>query len=231
MSRFRQTLEQAVAAGRDSPPLHSEWPRESVPEILRTIWQAYDRLDESTLRKVDISDADLQIERSVCALLCDEITLILIERGGFASYLVSLERWEMETLDREKSSRPSQYDICFVWTDQRELKWPCEAKVLKSANDSAAYVRDINDAFMTCDYGPFSSSGAMLGLLTNGSSEASLKAIEKRLGLPVKKHPDFPERPHAFTKLNRISPEDKIYPLAFTLHHLILHLRPRIPGV
>ncbi len=226
MSRFRQSLEQAVAANRSSPPVHMEWPRESVPEILRTIWKAYDRLCESALAKVDIRDADLQIERSVCALLFLEIQIILIEKGGYASYLVSHECWEFETLDPKKSSRPPQYDICFVWRDQRELKWPCEAKVLKGETDCTAYVKDITDAFLTCIYGPFSSSGAMLGLLIEGSPEVSLKSIEAKLGLTVDRHPDFPKRPHAFTNFERSSPEGKAYPLAFTLHHLIFHLRP-----
>ena len=231
MSRFRQSLEQAVAANRSSPPVHVEWPRESVPEILRTIWQAYDRLCESALARVDIRDTDLQIERSVCALLSDEIQIILIEKGGFASYLVSHERWETETLDPKKSSRPPQYDICFVWNDQRELKWPCEAKVLRGEKDSAAYVKDITDAFMTCIYGPFSSSGAMLGLLLDGSPGISLKSIEAKLRLTVERHPDFPDRAHAFTNLERTSREGKAYPLAFTLHHLILHLRPHSQAV
>lgn len=226
MSRFRQSLEQAVAANRSSPSVHAEWPSESVPEILRTIWQAYDRLCESALAKVDIRDADLQIERSVCALLSDEIQIILIEKGGYASYLVSHERWETETLDPNKSSRPPQYDICFVWKDQRELKWPCEAKVLRSEKDSGAYVKDITSAFMTCIYAPFSSSGAMLGLLLEGSPRVSLESIEAKLRLAVKRHPSFPDRPHAFSNLERTPREGKAYPLAFTLHHLILHLKP-----
>ena len=197
-----------------------------MPEILRTIWQAYDRLCESALGRVNIRHADLQIERSVCALLSDEIQIILIEKGGYASYLVSHERWETETLDQDKSSRLPQYDICFVWREQRELKWPCEVKVLKGEKDSAAYVKDIPDTFVTCIYGPFTSSGAMLGLLIEGSPAVSLKSIEAKLRLTVERHPDFHSRPHAFTNLERTPREGKTYPLSFTLHHLILHLRP-----
>ena len=83
MSRFRQSLEQAIASSRTGDGFLKEWPKASVPEILRLLWQAYDRLEQTALSKVDVLQADLQLERSVSALLHDEIQAILIERGGF----------------------------------------------------------------------------------------------------------------------------------------------------
>lgn len=226
MSRFRQSLEQALAQVRAKSARHTQWPVESVPGILRLIWQAYDRLCESALTTVDILNADLQIERSVSALLHDEIQAILIERGGFASYVVSHERWEMETLDPARSRRPSQYDICFVWMDQRELKWPCEAKVLKQDTDVRAYVADIRNEFIPCVYGPFSSSGAMLGLLLDGDAENVFASISSELGQSLFGHPEFPDRHHAISNLIRQPRAQKPYPVSFTLHHMVFHLRP-----
>lgn len=226
MSRFRQTLEQALAATRSGSPEFIQWPEHSVPGILRLIWQAYDRLSSFALKAVDINLADLQVERSVSALLSDEIQAILIERGGFASYVVGHERWEMETLDYEKSNRPSQYDICFVWLAQRELKWPCEAKVLNHESDVTAYVKDITVEFIPCVYGPLSGSGAMLGLLLKGDAQLCLKSIGEKLQEYVVNHPDFPDRAHGTTELLRTPPNGKLYAKDFTLHHMILHLRP-----
>ena len=232
MSRFRQSLEQALASSRNGAGFLTEWPIETVPEILSLLWQAYDRLKLTTLQKVDILQADLQLERSVSALLSDEIQVLLREQGGFASYLVSHERWEIETLNPEVSNRPSQYDICFVWYAQRELKWPCEAKVLRTDRDVAPYVADIRDQFMPCTYGPFSSSGAMLGLLAQGNPNTALLSIEVKLGLRVATALEQAPRPHAITKLERTPPIGKGYPIAFELHHLILHLQPQLelPG-
>lgn len=226
MSRFRQSLEQALVGTRNGSMGFVEWPDHSVPGILNLIWQAYDRLLNFALKAVDMASADLQVERSVSALLSDEIQAILIERGGFASYVVAHERWEMETLDYERSNRPSQYDICFVWLAQRELKWPCEAKVLKHESDVAAYVRDITVEFIPCTYGPLSGSGAMLGLLLEGDAHSCLKSIEAKLHQSILAHPDFPDRPHATTVLVRKPPSGKPYPKDFTLHHMILHLCP-----
>lgn len=232
MSRFRQSLEQALASSRNGGACLAEWPKETVPEILKLLWQAYDRLKQTALYKVDILQADLQLERSVSALLSDEIQMLLREQGGFASYIVSHERWEIETLNPQISNRPSQYDICFVWYAQRELKWPCEAKVLKTDGDVAPYVADIRNEFMPCTYGPLSSSGAMLGLLVQGNPNAALLSIEVKLGLQVATSLEQAPRPHAITKLERTPPLGKAYPIAFELHHLILHLQPQfeLPG-
>lgn len=228
MSRFRQSLEQALASSRNGTAFLTEWPKETVPEILNLLWQAYERLKQTALYKVDILQADLQLERSVSALLSDEIQMLLREQGGFASYLVSHERWEIETLNPEISNRPSQYDICFVWYAQRELKWPCEAKVLKTDGDVAPYVADIRNEFMPCTYGPLSSSGAMLGLLVQGDPHTALRSIEAKLGLQVITRLEQAPRPHASTALKRTPPFGKTYPIEFELNHLILHLRPQL---
>lgn len=228
MSRFRrQSIEQALASTRTGNDVLSEWPTASVPELVRILWLAYDRLVENVLSKVDAAQADLQLERSVSALFFGEIQAILIERGGFPSYTVGHEHWEIETLNPQVSNRPSQYDICFVWFAQPELKWPCEAKTLKTEGDVSSYVADIRNEFMPCTYGPLSSSGAMLGLLIKGSPLKALGNIGKSLELPLSHHPEFPDRPHAITTLDRTRPQGKSYPVLFELHHLILHLRPR----
>ena len=222
MSRFRrQTLEQALARANPGP---SEWPKETVPGMLELLWRAYDRLLSTKLSAVNIKDADLQLERSVTALLSDEIQDILHEEGGYSSYRVAHERWEMETLD-PKSNRPPQYDIAFVWREHAYLKWPCEAKVLKHEKDINAYVLDVEDAFITCIYAPFSGSAAMLGLLVVGNPHEALRLIGIRLGVSLVKHPSHLHRPHGISSHVRKVPEGKVYPSPLILHHLILELQ------
>jgi hypothetical protein len=221
MNRFRrQTLEQALAIAKPGP---SQWPEETVPEILHLLWRAYDRLYSNKLSTINLQDADLQLERSVAALLSDEIQDILHEDGGYATYRVSHERWEMETLDPQ-SNRPPQYDIAFVWRDHEYLKWPCETKVLKHDKDTHAYLRDIRDAFVPCIYAPFSSSAAMLGLLVTGNPDEALRLIGTQLGVTITSHPSYPRRPHRQCVLPRNVPAGKNYPNPLTLHHLILEL-------
>lgn len=226
MNRFRQTLEQAlgeVVPGPDS------WPEDTVPKILELLWKAYDRLFATKLTLIDISQADLQLERSVNALLSDEIQAIMLEEGGFSSYVVSHERWEMETL-LPGSNRPPQYDIAFVWRGHEILKWPCEAKVLRTERDVSAYVADIRTAFIPCVYGPFSESGSMLGFLVLGNAHVALAAIQASLSLPLSTVEPFNNRPHKICSLSRIPPEGKNYPRSFRLHHLIMHLSSSSQG-
>jgi hypothetical protein len=223
MNRFRrQTLEQALAIANPGP---LEWPEETEPGILHLLWTAYDRLLSTKLSKINIHEADLQLERAITALLSDEIQDILQEEGGYASYRVSHERWEMETLDPQ-SNRPPQYDIAFVWRDHEYLKWPCEAKVLKHEKDIHAYILDVQDAFVPCNYAPFSGSAAMLGFLVTGDPHEALRLIGTELEVAIAKHSSHPHRPHGQCSLPRKVPHGKSYPNPLTLHHLILELAP-----
>lgn len=223
MSRFRprQTLEQALAQTVQSP---SEWPEETVPEILSVLWEAYDRLFTTRLNRVNLNEADKELERSVTALLHNEIAFIMHQRGGFASYLVCHESWEMETIMPD-SKRPPQYDIAFVWHEYPHLKWPCEAKVIRTENAVAPYISDIQTAFIPCIYAPFSSSAAMLGFLVKGSPENTIRAIEKKLSIKTVIVQDFANRPHRLSIHDRAVPSLKKYPDRFTLHHLVFNLQ------
>jgi hypothetical protein len=222
MSRFRrQTLEQALAIANPGPP---EWPAETVPGILDLLWRAYDRLLSTKLSTVNIHDAELQLERSVTALLSDEMQDILHEDGGYCSYRISHERWEMETL-APTSNRPPQYDIAFVWRDHAYLKWPCEAKILKHEKDVSAYIRDVQNAFVPCIYAPFSGSAAMLGLLITGNPQEALRLIGTGLGLTLIQHPLHSGRPHGQSTHARKVPKGKNYPNPLNLNHLIMELQ------
>ena len=221
MSRFRQTLEQALAVVNPGP---SQWPEEAVAGIIDLLWQAYDRIYSTKLSMVNLQDADLQLERSVTVLLHDEIQSLLHERGGYASYFVCHERWEMETLD-PTSNRPPQYDLAFIWRGHPELKWPCEAKVLKNDRDIRAYTLDVRGAFIACIYAPFSGSAAMLGFLVTGDPNTVLALLQRELAVDFNNDSVHLKRPHRHCSLPRNVPPGKSYPSPLTLHHLILELQ------
>jgi hypothetical protein len=223
MSRFRQTLGQALRGTLPANKQLTEWPSATVPQLLRLIWTAYDRLAANKLSRIDLKTSDLQLERSAAELLHDEIQLLLREEGGYASYLVAQERFEYETLDSQ-SNRPPQYDIAFVWCDDRTILWPCEAKVLRREGDISAYLGDVNEAFLPCIYAPFSGSGAMLGFLVTGNPYQTLTHIGKKLETTFISSPEHAQRPHRISTHRRRIPAGKSYPRDFTLHHIIFSL-------
>lgn len=225
MSRFRQTLGQALRRTQAPVSRLAEWPANTVPGLLQLIWTAYDRVATKKLARIDLKTSDLQLERSASELLHDEIQLLLHERGGYASFLVAHERWEHESI-APNSNRPPQYDIAFVWREDITIMWPCEAKVLRREGDVAAYLTDVRDAFVSCVYAPFSSSGAMLGLLVSGKPHQALTHIENKLHLRLESCDGHARRPHRKSTHPRTMPVGKNYPSPFTVHHLILSLQP-----
>lgn len=227
MSRFRQTLGQAFRETIPKDKQFTEWPLHTVPQLLRLLWAAYDRLAANKLSRIDLTTSDLQLERSAAELLHDEIQILLREEGGYASYLVAQERFEYETLD-PKSNRPPQYDIAFVWRDDSTILWPCEAKVLRSEGAVAAYLTDVREAFLPCVYAPFSASGAMLGLLVNGNPNQALPHIAKKLPAKLATVAKHKNRPHRTSVHRRVIPRGKNYPREFTMHHFIFSLQPRL---
>lgn len=223
VSRFRQTLPHALASLPEAQDIIRLWPQTIVPQLLALLWEGYDRLYSTKLSKVRIEDADIQLERALTALLHDEIQMIIAERGGHAGFLLRHESWELETLNL-RPTRPPQYDLAFVWFEKQLLQWPCEAKVLRTAGAVADYVADVRDAFLTCIYAPFSSSGAMLGLLFQGDATFSFERISATLPSTLIDCVQHPDRPHRISRHARIVPSGKPYPCVFECHHLILPL-------
>lgn len=223
MSRFRQTLPHALAALPEAQHILRLWPQAIVPQLLELLWEGYDRLYSTKLSRVRVEDADIQLERTVTALLHDEIQMIIAERGGHAGFLLRHESWELETQNL-RPTRPPQYDLAFVWFEKQLLQWPCEAKVLRTAGAVAEYVSDVREAFLTCIYAPFSSSGAMLGLLFRGKAAVTFERISATLPATLADCAQHPNRPHRISLHVRAIPSGKTYPCQFECHHMILPL-------
>lgn len=225
MSRFRsrRTIPQALRARTPAQQRLIEWPPATVPRLLELLWTAYDRVKVGKLAHVDLATDDLQLERSVNKLLSSELQRVVHEEGGYASYTIGHEYTEEETLD-PRSQRPPQYDLAFVWNEDPVLMWPCEAKVIKTPGAVAPYLHDVREAFLACVYAPFSSSGAMLGLLASGAPEQTLGAISAKLPATLAVCAPHRSRPHRISNHKRTVPSGKPYPQEFTLHHLIFVL-------
>lgn len=223
MSRFRQTLIHALAAVPAGREIARIWPPAVVPELLKLIWEGYEQLRTTHLAAIDFHEADLQLERSFTVLLHDEIQRIIGARGGYASYVLCHERWEFETID-PASNRPPQYDLAFVWLANPLVLWPCEAKVMRTDASVAAYVADVNGAFLPCIYAPFSSSGAMLAILCGGRADRALINLAAALGVAFSKCAGFEQRSHCVSQHVRAVPAGKSYPSDFTCNHIVFHI-------
>jgi hypothetical protein len=230
VSRFRQTLPHALAALPEAQEIIRVWPQSLVPQLLGLLWEGYDRLLSTKLSRVNIEEADVQLERSVTALLHDEVQMVMTGRGGYAGFLLRHESWEHETRDL-RPTRPPQYDLAFVWFAKQLLQWPCEAKVLRTDGAVADYVSDVRNAFLRCIYAPFSSSGAMLGFLCNGRTATTFGRISQALPATLSTFNECPRVDHRVSNHIRAVPAGKAYPADFACHHMIMPLfAPSVPG-
>ncbi|MPT18699.1 MAG: hypothetical protein E2579_13230 [Pseudomonas sp.] len=158
------------------------------------------------------------LERSITQLLEQRVDDAM---SGDEPFYVQHGSFEHETM-AAPPAQPPAYDLAFVLRADERVMWPIEAKVLETPGRLADYAKDVNDEFLTCRYAPFSSSGAMLGYLLSGSTEAALAGIEKKLGCTLRSVNGYTARPHRKSTHTRTVPAGKSYPINFDCHHLVL---------
>lgn len=195
------------------------WSLKYSKDFLSLVWKGID-LFRNDFSNLDLSKANLQIERSFCKHLELRIRRVMT---GDEPFDVQHESWEDESAN---SQRPMQYDIAFIMTIKPRLVFPIEVKVLKTDGQVSKYVKDINESFIPCIYAPFSYEGGMLGYLLSGDSQTAFQKIEKSLAATLQPHPNFKDRPHKFSEHTRQVPKGKelFYPVKFRCHHLIFEL-------
>jgi len=193
--------------------LAASWAQEPTRQFLPLIWAAYDTM-VGAMPHIDGGD----LERSITQVLEPRISWAM---SGFEPFYVQHSPFERET-KRPPPAQPPEYDLAFVLRADERIMWPLEAKVLETPRAVAAYVKDINNEFLTCRYAPFSGSGAMLGYLISGTATDALAAIAERLGEELHEVADLAGRPNRFSRHARAVPEGKSYPSAFDCYHLVL---------
>ena len=123
---------------------------------------------------------------------------------------------------KEPPAQPPEYDLAFVFRADERVFWPIEAKVLESPSNVSNYVRDICEEFLSCRYGPFANSGAMLAYLLSGQADSVFKSIEEKLGCSLHPVAEHPRKPTRVSHHLRTVPAGKAYPTEFDCYHLVL---------
>lgn len=221
--RGRRTISEA--RWPDTPDfveLAKKWQCDAITVLLNLIWQGYDLYQEDVLSKVDLSQADDQLERDITQGLSIYIDTA---RSGFEPFILRTEWFENEQR-MPSPARQKQYDLAFIWSSPPNVRivWPLEAKVLHSDGSVSEYVREITDNYLTCRYAPFSSEAGMLAYLLKGSPKNAFGNIAKSVPCLLTDHVDFQNRDHKTSDHQRIVPAGKNYPSNFRCHHLILKI-------
>jgi hypothetical protein len=204
----------------DFVKLAKKWRSDAITVLLNFVWRGYDLYQKDILSEIDLLQADDQLERSITQDLAIDIHNVM---SLFEPFVIQTERFEME--QREPSpARPKQYDLAFVWIENRRITWPLEAKVLHSDGAVSEYVKEITDNYLTCRYAPFSSEAGMLAYLLKGDSKKVFDNIAKSVSYPLADHVDFPNRDHKTSDHQRIVPAGEGYPRNFRCHHLVLKI-------
>ncbi|MGB7444587.1 MAG: hypothetical protein WA919_26270 [Coleofasciculaceae cyanobacterium] len=207
---------------KDFVKLAVGWQPDALKLLWNYVWQGWDSYCLEVLSKVDLSEVDDQLERMITQNLELDIRSVM---SGYEPFVIQHERYEAEQRS-PAPARPKQPDLSFVWTEEREVTYPLEAKVLRSDSSSGvrAYVEDITENFLRCRYAPFSSEAGMLGYLLEGISTIAFNNIATAVPCTLSDHPDFLGREHKVSDHKRSVPTGKNYPAQFRCHHLLLEL-------
>lgn len=207
-----------IAATHRSPhdpafiALAQAWMGNPSKQFIGLVWAGYAAM-RAALPVIDERD----LERSITQLLEPRIRSVM---SGDEPFYIQHGPYERETMQKPPA-QPPQYDLAFVLRSDDRVMWPIEAKVMETPNTVARYVKDVRDEFLTCRYGPFSNSGAMLGYLLAGDSSDALSAIGTALGCTLELLADHPDKPASLSR-HRTVPMGKSYPARFECYHLIL---------
>jgi len=194
------------------------WCAEQSRLLLELVWRGYDLLVASDLQQVPFSADDEAKEESLNFLLAVRIDQC---KAGDEPFCVSHETPEQTRRKRGKGRSP-QPDIGFVLYEYPRSVWPLEGKILSHDQNVAAYIAEIETNLLTGRYATFSREGAMLGYLLAGTVEQAFARIGSEVGVPLRSHPCFTDRPHKVSQHQRGSAPDVRSRHEFLCHHMLL---------
>ena len=193
--------------------LACSWIQNPTRQFLGFVWLAYKNMKTSP---PCVNTKDL--ERSITQLLEPRVRDMMT---GDEPFYIQHGPYERETM-KAPPAQPPEYDLAFVFRADERIMWPMEAKVLETSKSVAAYIRDVQNEFLTCRYAPFSNSGAMLGYLLTGTPDDSFAVIAKKLGCTLELVAEHPTKPNRLSQHKRNVPAGKPYPVEFGCYHMIL---------
>lgn len=194
------------------------WVADGSDVMLDSIWRAYDLMVANPKLKLALADTTDDIERGLTRLLYFALDDLLT---GDEPFRLLHEAPEDESRKRPPA-RPRAYDIAFAMRVNPRIMWPLEAKVLPTAATLADYIQTLNQRFLSGDYAPFVSEGAMVGYLFSGSADDVFTSISKMLHVRLAKPSRWKTRSHRFSAHTRRVPRGKPYPVRFRCHHLMM---------
>jgi hypothetical protein len=203
----------------DFVALAHRWCDNYSSRLLSFVWQGYDLLLKECRMVIDERDLERSITEALALRIHDAMS-------GYEPFVIQHGSYERETM-MPPPAQPPQYDLAFKLYAQEQIMWPLEAKKLKTDGAVNDYKNDVRNQFLTCRYAPFSSEGAMLGYLLEGSPEKVFLNLEKKIPCSLSTHPDFKNRPCKMSVHIRQVETGKSYPKRFRCYHLILEF-PKI---
>jgi hypothetical protein len=204
-----------------------QWSDAATNQILDLVWSAHDRLVSRHEVQAAIAEATEDLERGITRLLCFAID---DELSGNEPFRLIHGSPEDESRKRPPA-RPREYDIAFVMRGNERIAWPLEGKVLETPGSVADYVKTIRERFLTAEYAPFVTVGAMVGYLRSGEPEAAFVAIGEELQVRMAAIRRLKTRPHRLSSHQRQVEKGKRYPKQFRCHHLVMDCHSERDGV
>ncbi len=209
------------AAPEELVALAEAWVNDASTVIMNAIWGGFDALAANPAFRTALADATDDLERGITRLLYLGIDDLLSGDEPFRAIHGNQE----DESRKAAPARPREYDIGFAMRSNPRVVWPLEAKVLGTPMALADYVRTVRERFLTCDYAPFVSEGAMAGYLLSGTQLEAFGAIAKALKAQLMADPRWPNRDHRVSRHRRTVPKATPYPRVFRCHHLMLRVR------
>lgn len=197
----------------DSVDQAQNWAEAISTQVLDWTWRAFDLLREVYLSQVNLRQPLEQIERN---LTSKHFTCLLQvwarETNGYSSVIPFHEFPENETRP-PAPGKPPAYDLAFVWYENQRVAWPIEAKVVKTPNAIAEYMRDVQK-FVSGTAAPLVGQGGLIAYLLTGRPGEFFAQLE--LCCAAKLEPALSPRPHRTSHHNR---DTAPY---LRLHHLVM---------
>lgn len=190
-----------------------------IADIIEALWVGYDRFHAEVIVPLGHYDPGDEMERNLTQLLFPHVKRAMT---GYEPYYVAHGHRENESRAPAPAQAP-EYDLAFVLNANPRVCWPAEAKFLRTDKTVKAYADEIDEQYLTCRYGPFSSSGAMLAYLLAGDPTQFLDNVEGVNGVPLTQWPGG--RHHRTSDHPRRVPPGKAYPATFRCHHLVMPIR------
>lgn len=193
------------------------WATGIATHVLDLTWRAFDKLQTEDLQHVDLRQPLDQLERDLTSNHFMHINKLWSQEDeGYSSICPHHEFPEQETRAGGKS-RPPAYDLAFVYTENRRIAWPIEAKVLQSPGSVAQYLDDV-DKFVSGKAAPLTGQGGMIAYMLSGHEAELFAEIKRRL----KQELLVPAASVLTCRAHKVSHHARVLAPRLQLHHMAM---------